>query len=802
MAYYPAEILEEGLKIAVHQDWFPKFEYKILGRVDFCICRGEKNFLWAEAKKGVRHEIEESFVQLIFTIKKDNTYGNYLPPKYLGAFDAEKIAFLEYGRVKDFFTMNDFDWTVTPSDHSTREFKLLYDRIVDVLKSERLQFEYDKDEKELREFIKHIDDAQGYEIEVDENNIMFVFNNWCDVVKPAIDVPWDSFKKGGLFDTEFFLADLLSYNNTTLEIYDNLKIILEQTCYKYKEKRELYGKITDFETKLDFKKDGKIAHDQFWNKYHRPPKEDFQKYILNRRDLLVPFDIRERQGAFYTPKKWVELSQKYLADVLGHDWQDNYYIWDCCAGTGNMLFGLRNPERIFASTLEEEDVNVMHQNIKSGIAKLLQGNVFKFDFLNDSFDKLPDKLQNIIKNEPEKLVVYINPPYAEAGNKKTINKTGEHKSGVSKNHVIYEKYKKEINGAANELFALFLYRIYREIPGCIIGNFSTLKVLNGSNFKVFREKFRPTLKSLFLVPADTFDNVKGQFPIGFHIWNTSKKKKFNHIVADVFDKDGFPDGKKTMSCPERKYLNEWLTAFKEQTDDYVGFLTSDAQDFQHNNHVCFRNTKSPGHLGFTKITKNNLIPACIYLSVRHCIEHTWLNHNDQYLFPNKSWRKDETFFYDCLAYALFHHRNRITSTQGTNHFIPFAEIEVKAKNPYKSRFLLDYLAGKIQPQEKNQIFKQEEQKKNEPIIFSAEAQAVMDCAKELYIYYHSQENTENDASFYDIRLYFQGTDAKGRMNSTSNNNMYNELLRNLREAQKILADKIAKKVYEYGFLEE
>jgi 16S rRNA G966 N2-methylase RsmD len=42
--------------------------------------------------------------------------------------------------------------------------------------------------------------------------------------------------------------------------------------------------------------------------------------------------------------------------------------------------------------------------------------VFQFDFLNDDFTMLPKPLQAII-NDPEKrkkLVIYINPPYAEA----------------------------------------------------------------------------------------------------------------------------------------------------------------------------------------------------------------------------------------------------------------------------------------------------------------------------------------------------------------------------------------------------
>ena len=135
---------------------------------------------------------------------------------------------------------------------------------------------------------------------------------------------------------------------------------------------------------------------------------------LKRRDLLVPQDIRERKGSFFTPKIWVALSQKYLADVLGENWQDEYYVWDCAAGTGNLLNGLTNKYHIWASTLDQQDVDVMKDRIKNG-ANLLESHVFQFNFLNDEFTKLPQSLQEVI-NDPEKrqkLVIYINPPYAE-----------------------------------------------------------------------------------------------------------------------------------------------------------------------------------------------------------------------------------------------------------------------------------------------------------------------------------------------------------------------------------------------------
>lgn len=76
----------------------------------------------------------------------------------------------------------------------------------------------------------------------------------------------------------------------------------------------------------------------------------------------------------------------------------------------------------------------------------------------------------------------------------------------------------------------------------------------------------------------------------------------------------------------------------------------------------------------------------------------------------------------------------------------------------------------------------------------------MDAGRELWHYYHAQPDANPDASLYDIRLYFQGTNAKGKMNADSDDERYMELIVALRQQLKRLAKKIEPKVYEYGFL--
>jgi hypothetical protein len=62
----------------------------------------------------------------------------------------------------------------------------------------------------------------------------------------------------------------------------------------------------------------------------------------------------------------------------------------------------------------------MKDMIKNKSMNLLENHVFQFDFLNGDFSELPQSLQDIINDEEKrkKLIVYINPPYAEAGNTK------------------------------------------------------------------------------------------------------------------------------------------------------------------------------------------------------------------------------------------------------------------------------------------------------------------------------------------------------------------------------------------------
>lgn len=820
---YDKKIAEEELKNKVASDYFTTKNFdstQIIGKIDFCIAKkinkkdkylktqnnfNDKEFeaeyyLWAEAKKGNKHDFIESFVQLILTIGKGRIYDKHLPPAFLGEFDAEQIAFLPYHKIMDVFSQNDFNWNVTPSNHNTKEFKQLYEMVKNTLEEESFIFKFGKDDKEIEDFIKNNFGKMGVEnnlskTQIDKNNFVNIYSKWLVSVKNSISVDWDMAKKNGIIDADFYLADLLSENNLTL--IKKLFVILKTDHYELDRKIDDMGLIT---SKQSHFYDNQKAHKEFWKRYHRPPKKEYWDYIINRRDLLVPQDIRERKGSFFTPQIWVEKSQDYISEVLGESWQEEYYIWDLAAGTGNLLAGLVNKYNIFASTIDQADVDIMLERVDNG-ANLLKSHIFKFDFLNDDFSKLPKELKNIIDEKPEKLVIYINPPYAEAASATQVTRTGDNKEAVARGNKISEDYKDILGKANNEIFAQFFIRIYKEIPNCIFSSFSTLKYINSANFIQFRKYFKAKFLKGFIVPAYTFDNVKGKFPIGFLIWDTSKKETIKNIKVNIYDAKNIFIGDKNFYSEHKtnKKINDWYSSFYDNNEKEIGIMNTRGNDFQNQNYIRISSENNFNHTNI--ITVNNLIQSCMYLSIRHCIEATWINDRDQFLYPEDGWENDKEFQSDCLTFSLFSEQNRISAEEGINHWIPFSEAEVGAKNNFESHFMKDFIDGKIKPKETKELLMERGSLK--PIKFSKEAKDIFEAGRELWKYYHKHDLININASYYDIRKFFQGVDSKsGRMNNKSIDETYNKLIGNLRERMKILAKKIEPKIYEFGFLKK
>ena len=917
----PAAIREEELKNRVAALFFGKYDCtRIVGNIDFCVSPKRRDsrqmtlipdtpILWAEAKNHPT-DIYRMLAQLILTIGRAGRprpdaavagrppYHADEPPKFAGCFDNEKIAFVEYHHILPVFNLNDFNWTQTPSavDDKTVE------TVRRTIPAEKIVvFRFGTDDAEIKAFIARnftSCESPALATPIDRNNFTFIYQKWRSEVMPHIDAPWDVLKKKyALYDRDFFLAEMNVDDNGTPELSDDrpaedFYITFDANAREPYTIRRKNEDELNFNLTFGFKPGGLDAYAAFWRRYKRPPKREYWDFIVSRLDLLVPQDVRERKGAFFTPQMWVQLSQHYFALVLGENWQDEYDIWDCCGGTANLEVGLTNKYRVWVSTIDQQDVDVIKERIRNG-ANLLESHVFRFDFLNDSFDKLPQGLKDIILNPARrrKLVMYFNPPYAEASNTHTISGTGTNRAGVSQTAVA-QQYAGALGRAVNELFAQFLIRIAKEIPGCVVGQFSKLKHLQGPNFKAFRQAFRGSLEKCFIVPADTFDNVRGKFPIGFFVWRledgfkhrgteaqsaggsqfTATEKAdancvppesplrlcasvlknqngiFTSTVADVYDREGNSIGTKTIYSPDNdRFIIDWLRQYYDRKGEHLAYLRYLGTDFQHNNGVCVTTRPSKADLEQVKgtwVTQANILSCCIYFAVRLCIEADWLNDRDQFLHPNDGWKEDAEFQADCIVFTLFSGQNRVMSRDGVNHWIPFTEEEVGAKDCFASHFMSDFINGRAgrsrpdaavagRPPYQADLFAATGESSaggsrssataaetaaphagatscappaSVPLCLcvketlSPAARAVLDAGRELWRYYHAQPGANPNASYYDIRAHFQGCKPNGTMNATSTDATYSALLANLRSAHKALAAQIEPKVYEYGFL--
>ena len=562
----------------------------------------------------------------------------------------------------------------------------------------------------------------------------------------------------------------------------------------------------------------------FWNIYHRPPEEKHRHYLLERRDSLLPMDEQKFKGAFYTPFHIVDKAYDQLAATLGADWQDRYIVWDNCAGVGNLEAKHSNLRNVFMSTLDQEDVTIMRGNPAFAGAE-----IFQYDYLNDDVtdfgeidyaltNKVPMALRQAIadakagKEGAKPILVLINPPYAEAMNVDNTKDAGTNanmKTGVAKTQV--GAYITGLGYAARELFTQFVQRVKSEMPTSTLAMFSTLKYVNAPNFSDFRARWTAQYLDGFVVHSKAFDGLKGDFPIGFLIWDLSKAVPSNIVQTIALNRAGEPVAQKVFyrGLP-RPPLAGWIVRPRSNTtpalplknalipttstkdvrgdrwaNDAIGSMIVFGNDLQHAAQTALLSS-GYGNAGAFFVTGANLEKAAIVFSVRRLIKPTWLNDRDQFLQPSEP--LTDTFKSDCLIWMLFNGSNLTAGADGlrwndrdwslVNHFIPFTEVEVGAKARFESDFLVRYMAG---------------------IAFSPEAQAVLDEGRKLWTRFHAidfphkirEELKLNraDAGWYQIR---KALEQYGDTELTD--------FDSFKSAYAALGNKLRPMVFELGFL--
>jgi hypothetical protein len=764
--------------------------------------------VWFEAKFGSKKSLYEMFTQLLFYIHRALKDGEHIPP-FLCVVDSVKAAIMKTDVALPLLQDKNIHikWGKSASDVTQDAL----DIVSQYIGTHFVSFNIETHEKEFIDTLRNaIEKGEIIRTQITPDNLKQVFDKWVEMVgKEIVNAEPENY-------AEFFYADVMSDGKVSTHEHLSAELL-------HKGNKPIF--LLNGKTYEIASMDG---YSQFWAIYDRPPKEEFRSYLLERRDCLIPVDERTFKGAYYTPLNVVDKAYDLLEKTLGANWQKDYYVWDMCCGVGNLEAKHSNHRHLFMSTLDQEDVNIMKA------AKIcVSAERFQYDYLNDDIsddgkidydltNKIPQTLQNVLRDandRKKKLLVLINPPYGEngngigKGNKIGVNKTKW--AGVGMN---------SYGRASNELFLQFVSRIAREIPNATLAMFSTLKYINSQTCEIFRQNWLAKYLNGFIVHSKSFDGLKGDFPIGFLIWKTSnviasevKQSKYtfpSEISCEVLDKSANPIGeKKYYSIPNTKLLTDWINRpihndeeilplknavtpasrttdlrCKFWSDNAIGYLFVNANDFQHSSDTAiFSSGYSGGHGLY--VTKENMWQVAIVYSVRHLIDHTWINHNDQFLQPNCELPQE--FIDDCLMYMLFHGKNLTASANDlewngkkwsiVNHFIPFSEEDVGASDRFESDFMVQYMEGKT---------------------FSAEAQAVLDEGKKICAAYFKQSFNHKireelklnrpDVGWYQIRQALKAQNESGNSVPVS--------FAAFEAAYKALSEKLRPQVYQYGFL--
>ena len=756
--------------------------------------------IWFEAKDSDRLSSYAMFTQLLHYVQVALNTGEPVPP-FLAVIDTEKAAIMKSADVLPFLAKKTIQWGKSASQFTQEAL----DDISAHIGTYFVQFRIQTHEAEFISTVRAaIRSGDIIRTQITPDNLKQVFDKWVAMVGREIV---------GVREEDYallFFADIM--HDGTVSTHANLPAEL-----MHKNGAPIFslqGKVFDLGNKEGYR--------QFWAIYHRPPKSEYRDYLLERRDSLIPYDERSFKGAYYTPLHVVDKAYDKLTETLGPNWQKDYIVWDMCCGVGNLEVKHSNPRNLYMSTLDQADIDVMKAT-KTCVA----AQRFQYDYLNDDItedgqidysltNKVPAGLRKAIA-ECKKILVLINPPYAEATSGDTVI-GGENKTSVAKTKfsaTAMTAYGK----ASNELFMQFLIRIAHEIPTATVAIFSTLKYISAPTLDKFRAKWNAKFLDGFVVHSKSFDGISGDFPIGFLIWATDQKSKdktqITDITVDVLNKRVQPIGVKIFSnISEVPLLTDWTvrpevnevdalplknaitpaTATKDLrgTKWSLGakaWLNCAGNDLQNAGQKTMLFSSGYGSGRGFFVNETNLWQAAIVFSVRRLIKPTWLNDRDQFLQPTEP--LPDEFKTDSLVWMLFNGSNLTASANDlewngqkwsiVNHFIPYTEADVDAPDRFESDFMVQYLAG---------------------ITLSVEATAVLDAGRILWRAYFAHTDVRTVRDTYKLNRpdvgWYQIRNALAARNQSGDTAPVN--FTPFEQAYQALTDKLRPQVFSLGFL--
>ena len=626
-------------------------------------------------------------------------YADKIVPPVICIADGRQAFFTETKKWQKFYSNETrYDWELAPSQPDE---KLVADLAVFAATGAIKVFNV-LEEAEYELFSQHLTDHRAEQLALDfrvkklitEENFEEVFDYWNKCFGESV--------RNGTKSSRYFLCDIQQ----------------GRSDYDRKENKVVFH-IGPAEKRA--KKILPKEYEWFWSNYEKVTDAVAVRNILAKVDRLTDDPIRRFTGEFFTPVAFARKAHSCLEKVIGPKWwTKGYRLWDMAAGTGNLEWFLPADayQSIYLSTLAAEDVQHC-QRVFPGAT------VFQYDYLNDDvesvfddqslFDRGCKKPANLLRDlhDPDiKWIIFINPPFATS---QKAGYSGASKQSVSDTKIRPLMHAHGLGEVSRELFAQFLFRIRKEFVGkqAHLGLFSTLKYINSNNDQKFRDQvFQFGFEDGFVFSSANFSGTQAAnpFPVGFLVWDLTKKKRLadQKLEVTVLDDDTGKLGRKRLVSEHRdRFLSKWIErlpateifpplgsaisvkAGNGDVRDRVaqGFLASlmcKGNDVQNHNNVALLSGPYVS-AGALSIVPEIFDKAMVVHAVRKNVRKTWVNDRDQFLQPET--KPGVSFVRQCAVWNLFADSNHTASLRNVayqgktfqivNHFFPFPVRVVK-----------------------------------------------------------------------------------------------------------------------------
>jgi hypothetical protein len=595
--------------------------------------------------------------QAIYYIKKFEVSGKVLPSViFIG--DRNECFVVHTNSIFGYLGM-DFDWSITPSNaHTNIE---LVSQMMDDEKIAPHVFSINEIDQCVNK-VKDLTDGVKRLIPITPHNITEVFKHFEKKVIGKHNL--DTNKMANLF-----VQLLVNPDENYLHPVARRKTVVTKAFNEVNLKsREVF---TSF-----------FSH---FSREYTPKQREHLTAVVDR---LVQDVTRRKQGEFFTPSIWVDKAHEYIASVFGEDWKEKYVVWDPAWGTGNLTRDYKFKE-LYVSTLVYADIETANQ-----MGYNPEATKFQYDFLNDPYEYLPKGLKLAIESGRE-IIILMNPPYATSNDLDNV-KSSETKSkkGVSDTVIKEQMLNDKLGTCSDQLYAQFVYRLYKEIKNLSICTFSPPLILTGNSFKKFRNNINigENFVKGYLMNSEHFADVSS-WGLSFSIFKKSHKEKkeiFNYDILDLNEEYKILSlGIKPLHNTDNKSaLNEWVKIKMKLNDEFPNFksglsigdkkrkfnlqsfsyFVTNGNSVEKNDSNCYFIPGPPNNnKAGTVVVGENFEKVCATFAASSLIDGNWINKKDEYLIPNTNQDSYLSFINDSIVNMLFSEKNGQTSLRQVNY---------------------------------------------------------------------------------------------------------------------------------------